>query len=157
MPARAVVSAARSRVGKPFAGDCSTFVLRVFRDARIAVPALPSRTKSTSEALFRSLTPVRRPRAGDIVVFHRTYDRERPGPGRNLFTHVGVVESVHGDRVTFIHRLGRTVLRSTMNTARPHDPRENDPLRRRRATDVGKQRYLAGELFAGFARLPRNS
>jgi cell wall-associated NlpC family hydrolase len=150
-PRSRIVAVARSHVGKPFAGDCSAFVLRVFRRANVPLPRYTSRTASTSEAIFRSLTKVREPRPGDVVVFHRTYDRERPGPGRNLFTHVGVVESVAGPRVTFIHRSGRGVQRSTMNLSRPGDPRANDTLRRRRVADRPAQRYLAGELFAGYA------
>jgi hypothetical protein len=38
-----------------------------------------------------------------------------------------------------------------MNLARPSDPDENGALRRHRLGDSPKQRYLASELFAGFA------
>ena len=146
-----IVATARSYVGKPVPGDCSSFVTRVYREAGAALPLAAGPRRSGTEAIFDGLTRVPRPRAGDVVVFHRTYDRERPGPGRNLFTHVGVVESVKGRRVTFIHRSGRRVERSSMNLARPRDPSENDVLRRKRRGDVPGQAYLAGELFAGYA------
>ncbi len=38
-----------------------------------------------------------------------------------------------------------------MNLARPADPDENGPLRRHLPGDSPKRRYLASELFAGFA------
>ena len=38
-----------------------------------------------------------------------------------------------------------------MNLARPSDPDENGSLQRHRLGDSPKQRYLASELFAGFA------
>jgi hypothetical protein len=138
-------------VGKRFDGDCSAFVTRVFRRADVPLPRSPGAHRSGTEAIFSALRRVPKPRPGDVVVFHRTYDREAPGPGRNLFTHVAIVDAVRGASVTFIHRSGPVVRRSTMNLERPRDPRENDLVRRRRPSDAPGQRYLAGELFAGFA------
>jgi cell wall-associated NlpC family hydrolase len=146
-----VVTIARSYVGKRFHGDCSAFVTRVFRRADVPLRRSPGVHRSGTEAIFSALTRVSKPRPGDVVVFHRTYDREAPGPGRNLFTHVAIVESVRGANVTFIHRSGRVVRRSTMNLDRPRDPHANDVVRRRRPSDAPGQRYLAGELVAGFA------
>jgi peptidoglycan DL-endopeptidase CwlO len=109
------------------------------------------RARSATESLYRSLRRVPRPRAGDLVFFHRSYDRDRAGPGANRFTHVGIVEKVEGPRVTVIHRSNTGVERLALNRLRPHDPAENDVLRRRRPTDPPGVRHLAGELLAGYA------
>jgi len=145
-----IVAAARRHIGKPFHGDCSGFVRRVYGEAGVAL-TLTVNGSTASESIFRSLARVRRPRRGDLAFFHRTYDREAPGPGRNRFTHVALVESVHGPRVSLIHRGGAGVRRFTMNLARPADPEENGALRRKRPGDRRGQRYLASELLAGFA------
>jgi NlpC/P60 family len=145
-----LVSAARRHVGKRFGGDCTGFVRRVYAEAGVPLPSGVS-GRSASESIFRSLTPVRKPRRGDLAFFHRTYDREAPGPGRNRFTHVAVVESVESSRVSLIHRGSKGIQRFTMNLAHPADPDENGALRHHRPGDSPKQRYLASELFAGFA------
>ncbi len=145
-----LVEAARHHLGSRFAGDCSAFVRRVFREAGQEMPPLtPGR--SLSEALYRSLSAVARPRPGDLAFFHATYDRNRAGERRDLFTHVALVEAVEGTRVTLIHRGGRGIERISMNLTHPHDPAENGNLRRQRAGDRPGLRYLSGELFAGYA------
>ena len=100
-----------------------------------------------------------RPRAGDLVFFRETYDRNGDGLRNDGLTHVGVVEAVDEDgTVTFIHRAGGQVKRGRMNLARPaeHGRRKdgilNDYLRR--ATD-SERAYLTGELFAGYASAAR--
>jgi cell wall-associated NlpC family hydrolase len=145
-----LVRSARRYLGRRFAGDCSGFVLRVFADAHVALP--PLRPESTlSEALYRALSPVSRPRPGDLAFFHGTRRPDRSRAARRRFTHVALVERVDGERVTLIHRGSRGVRRLTMNLDRPHDSRENGMVRRRRARDRPGTRYLAGELFAGYA------
>lgn len=144
-----VLQAARRRLGHFFGGDCSAFVRRSYAEAGLALPALPAR--SASEALYRSLHPVRGPRPGDLAFFHGSFDRNRDGRGRDRFTHVALVEAVDGAVVELIHRSSRGIQRLRMNLARPHDPSENGYLRQRRAGDRPGVRYLSGELFAGFA------
>jgi NlpC/P60 family protein len=145
-----LVASARHHVGKRFRGDCTGFVRRVYAEAGVPLPS-GARGRSASESIFRSLSPARAPRRGDLAFFHRTYDREAPGPGRNRFTHVALVESVDGLRVSLIHRGSEGIQRFTMNLAHPADPDENGALRRHRPGDSPGQRYLASELFAGFA------
>ena len=145
-----VVEVARRHVGSWFAGDCSAFVRRVYAEAGVPLRQIAA-SGSGSEALHRSLHHVRRARPGDLVFFHRTHDREQPGPRRNRFTHVGVVEAVDGPQVSVIHRSGTGVRRLAMNLARPGDPDQNGPLRRRRPGDPPGVRYLSGQLFAGYA------
>jgi hypothetical protein len=142
-----VVSIARAHLGERFRGDCSEFVRRVYAEASAPLPT-PGRS---SESMYRGLARVRRPRPGDLAFFHRTYDREPPGPRRNLFTHVALVEAVRGSRVTLIHRTSAGIQRVAMNLSRPGDPEENGAVRRRRAGDRPRLQYLAGELFAGYA------
>ena len=144
-----LVASARRHVGKRFRGDCTGFVRRVYAEAGVPLPS-GVRGRSASESIFRSLAPARVPRRGDLAFFHGTYDREAPGPGRNRFTHVALVESVEGRRVSLIHRGNDGIQRFTMNLARPADPGENGALRRRRPDDGPRQGYLASELFAGY-------
>ena len=108
--------------------------------------------RSRSEALYRASRPVERPRPGDLVFFHDTYDRDRNGRGGDRFTHVGLVEAVDGDAVAILHRGGR-VERIRMDLARPSDPAANDPVRVARRRDARGTRYLAGELFAAYGEL----
>jgi len=145
-----LVRAARRYLGRRFAGDCSRFVLRAFSEARVALPVLrPERTMS--ESLYRALSPVSRPLPGDLAFFHETRRPDRSGRTPRRFTHVALVERVDGARVTLIHRESRGIRRLAMNLQRPHDKRENGMVRSRRAKDRPGTRYLAGELFAGYA------
>jgi hypothetical protein len=149
-PRARLVAAARRQVGTRFRGDCSAFVRHVYRTARVPLPTA-KKARSGTEAIVRSLAPARRPRPGDIAYFHRTHDRDPPGKGRNLYTHIGVVEAVRGQRVTVVHKSNRGVERLTMHLGRRADPRVNDALRRKRASDPPGQRYLGSQLLAGFA------
>jgi hypothetical protein len=146
-----VVGAAAAREGRPFRGDCSGYVLAALRDAGVRPRLAPARSRS--ESLHRASAPVERPRPGDLAFFHGTYDRDRDGRQDDRFTHVALVEEVHGTAVTLLHRGGRGVERVRMDLARPADPAANDPLRVRRRGDGAGVRTLAGELFAAFGAL----
>jgi hypothetical protein len=148
-----VVAAASGQVGKPFAGDCSGFVIAVYGGARVPLALRPARSRS--ESLHRASARVSRPRPGDLAFFHDTYDRDRDGRLGDRFTHVAIVERVEGRRVTLVHVLGRRVVRTSMDLARPSDRAANGAVRRRRAGDAPATRYLAGELFAGFGSVVR--
>lgn len=149
-PRARLVAAARRQVGTRFRGDCSAFVRHVYARARVPLRSA-KKARSGTEAIVRSLAPAKRPRPGDIAYFHRTHDRDRPGKGRNLYTHIGVVEAVRGQRVTVVHKSNKGVERLTMHLGRRADPKVNDALRRRRASDPPGQKYLASQLLAGFA------
>jgi probable lipoprotein NlpC len=139
-----LVAAARRHLGKPFRGDCSAFVSRIYSEARVPLRPSPG-ARSGTEALVLGLARVARPRAGDVAWFHHTHR------GADLFTHIAIVESVDGPRVSLIHRSNRGVERLRMDLARRADPEVNGALRRRRAGDAPAQRYLASQLLAGFA------
>ncbi|MBI5549257.1 MAG: CHAP domain-containing protein [Deltaproteobacteria bacterium] len=96
------------------------------------------------------------PRAGDVVFFSETYDRNRDGRENDGLTHVGIVESVEQDgTVRVIHRVANGVVSYRMNLGSPRQRADgrgrvvNDWLR------AGKSSRLAGELFAGFATVAR--
>ncbi|MEW5850558.1 MAG: CHAP domain-containing protein [Myxococcota bacterium] len=99
-----------------------------------------------------------RPRPGDVVFFHDTYDRNGDGKLNDPLTHVALVERVEDDgTVVIIHRAGGSVLRQRMNLLHPNartDPKTgrtwNHLLRRARP---GAPARTTAELFAGFATL----
>jgi len=145
-----LVGNARQLVGQRFKGDCTGFVRTVLAKAQVSLPALhPSRTMT--ESLYRSMPHVKLPQPGDLAFFHATRSRDRTGTPESRFSHVALVEKVDGSRVTLIHRGSRGIRRFVMNLEKPHDRHENDMVRRRRAKDAPGTRYLAAELFGGYA------
>jgi hypothetical protein len=101
------------------------------------------------------------PRAGDLVFFHNTYDRDDDQRADDWFTLVGIVERVNGDgTVLFISYAQGKIKRLRMNLDRPSDPLNhytkqilNSALRKKELTDRPYTSYLSGELFASFGRL----
>ncbi|HMV66227.1 MAG TPA: CHAP domain-containing protein, partial [Myxococcota bacterium] len=99
---------------------------------------------------------------GDLAFFDDTYDRDGDGRTNDPLTHVGVVLSVDAAGTIVVAHggtsRGRTTLR--MNLLHPHDAADahgdtiNDPLRARRSGDPAGTRYLAAELWRGFATVP---
>lgn len=149
-----LVELARRRLGLRFRGDCSGFVLRTYRDAGVRVaPTGPARSRT--EALHRASAPVIVPRPGDLAFFHDTYDRNHDRRLDDAWTHVALVERVHGSSYVLIHRSVRGVERLRMDLAHPSDEERNDVLRIRRRGDPRGTRYLAGQLFTAFGALLR--
>ena len=131
--------------------DCSGFVRTIYRREGLDLAALPARPGENGVSSIHRLARTRRalrrrPRPGDLVFFRNTY--------RRGLSHVGIVESVRGSRVSFVHRTRSGIVRSRLDLAHPHARDRNDVLRR------PPRRALTGELFAGFAApepLPRNA
>jgi hypothetical protein len=144
-----IVDVARGYAGQRFAGDCSAFVRQVLREADVELGPLPSAT-SMSESLHLATRTVARPRPGDLVFFHDTYDRNRDGRLGDPWTHVALVEEVDGDQIWILHRGGRGIVRIKMDLAHPSDATTNDPIRVRTRSDPPGTRYLTGELFSGY-------
>jgi cell wall-associated NlpC family hydrolase len=122
--------------------DCSGFVRTIYGREGVNLAALPARRGESGVAYLHRLAQARRalrriPRPGDLVFFRNTY---RPG-----LSHVGIVESVRGSAVSFIHRTRGGIVRSRLDLRRPTARDRNDVLRR------GPRRALAGELLVGFA------
>lgn len=151
-PRAGAVAAARTHLGRPFAEDCSGFVLAAWRAAGVA-PRLAA-ARSRSESLYRASVRVEAPRPGDLAFFHHTWDRNRDGRANDPFSHVALVEEVRGSAVILLHRGSRGVERVRMDLSRPSDRRANDPVRALRRGEDRSLRVLAGELFAGYGTLP---
>lgn len=156
-PARErLVDSARRHLRVWFSGDCSGFVRRVYAEAQVALPLLAF-GRTMSEALYRSMVPVLQPKPGDLAFFDGTRRKDHGRKVKGRFTHVAIVESVDGSRVTLIHRERKGIRRLTMNVERPHDRAENGVLRTVRRRDGGAVPSLAGELFVGYASALWNS
>ncbi|HSN91150.1 MAG TPA: NlpC/P60 family protein [Anaeromyxobacteraceae bacterium] len=155
--------------GRRFNADCSGFVEAVFHAEGIPLRALMERVAPRErsavvavhlalERYGRTFGAGVRPRPGDLVFFHHTYDRDRNGRLDERLSHVGIVERVSGETVVFLHRGNGGVVRAVMTLARRDEMRAGDgrelnsPLRRKRADWAGAP-VLAGQLFALFGRV----
>jgi hypothetical protein len=159
-----VARTAAELVGTRTGRDCYSFVLDVFRRHGLDLSADGAQAGDNGvRVLWRfadnrgALRDAGTPAPGDLVFFDDTHDRNHDGRRNDPLTHVGIVERVDGDVVTFVHRVRRGVVRSVMSlsdpTLRKRDGQTvNDYIRygRRPAED-----RLAGALFAGFAHLGR--
>jgi hypothetical protein len=149
--------------GQAYRFDCSGLV-----EASLASARCPHRGSSAmlwEEAVKLGVDHRRpTPAVGDVAFFDDTYDRNRNGRVDDPLSHTAIVESVASDgTITLVHVGSAGVVRFRMNLRRPHDATDerghalNDALRVRRGGDPAGARYLAGELwvgFAGFARAP---
>jgi cell wall-associated NlpC family hydrolase len=121
--------------------DCSGFVRTIYAREGVDLRALPARPGENGVAYLHRLARARRalrrtPRPGDLVFFRNTY---RPG-----LSHVGIVDTVRGSEVRFVHRTRSGIVRSRLDLRHPRARDRNDVLRR-------APRALTGELVAGFA------
>ena len=174
---RRIVETARSYIkarqlwykGRRYPMNCVDFVRMVYTADDINLKRWPgmnghgwgvrSLVKLSRKAHAMHYNP--RPKKGDLVFFHHTYDYTRDGRINDWFSHIGIVEKVDTDgTVHFINRYGRSIHRSQVNILRPSQWRDrrsrkrlNSYMRARRRRDPRGTRYLAGELFAGFATL----
>lgn len=159
----AVVDAARYYLEhrpQGFRDDCSGFVGAVL--TRAGMPVDGSSRTYWDNAREAGVTHSRkRPRPGDLAFFDNTYDRNRNGRLDDDLTHVAIVLSVDDDGTIELAHAGTSRGRSTlwMNLRHPDVHRDdagkmlNSYLRRRTSRDSRATRYLAGELWRGFATL----
>jgi cell wall-associated NlpC family hydrolase len=122
--------------------DCSGFVRTIYGREGVDLAPLPPRAGENGVTYIHRVAAARRalrkrPRPGDLVFFRNTY--------RKGLSHVGIVDSVRGSEVTFVHRAGKGIVRSRLDLRAPHARGRNDVLRR------GPRPALTGELLAGFA------
>lgn len=133
-----LVEAALAAAGYDFAGS-SAMLFEAARDAGV---------------LHRRRLPF----PGDVAFFDDTYDRNGNGRRDDPLSHVAVVEAVAEDgTITLVHVGSKGVVRFRMNLRRPEERSTeggvvlNDYLRARTPGDGPRTRYLAGELWVGFA------
>jgi len=122
--------------------DCTGFVRTIYAREGVDLSRVPSRPGENGVSWLHRVAQTRRalrrtPRPGDLVFFRNTY--------RKGLSHVGIVESVSGSEVSFVHRTRSGIVRSRLDLERPHARARNDVLRR------GPRRALTGELLVGFA------
>lgn len=159
-----VSDAARHYLAHPTAGfrqDCSGFV-----EATLARAGAPMRgsTRDLWAALDQQGATHRRtrPQPGDLAFFDNTYDRDDDGRTDDPLTHIAVVVSVDADGTIQLAHDGTSAGRATlyMNLLHPHDAKGpagqpyNGALRAKRSADPAGTRYLAAELWHGFATVP---
>jgi probable lipoprotein NlpC len=146
-----------------FRPDCSGTVRAIFAHAHVFLGGvIKDKNDNDVKAIYRYVKKYgkiifTKPKAGDLVFFHNTYDRSRNGQMNDALTHIGIVEKVKGNVVFFVHHLGQSIIRSRMDLSQPDKTmdlsgniRLNHILRRAQGSF---RAYTAAELFAGFGRL----
>jgi hypothetical protein len=156
--------------GRAFRWDCAHYLTMAFwREFDILGYAGGPRTRSGVRRIWyfakrRGAIHFRRvPEAGDLIFFHQTYDANGNRRADDFFTHVAVVEKVDEDgTVTYMDRAINGIARRRMNLFHPDHVRHprtrkvvNSNVRPRRRWDEKGAKYLAGQLFAGFATVLR--
>lgn len=143
--------------GEAYRADCSGFVNVAYARAGFD---LGLRSSKGLDELAKDLdvSHRRRPHAGDVVFFDDTYDANHNGRNDDPLTHVAVVESVDSDgTVHLIHMGSKGVVRIVMNPDHPDEAVGPDGqpwnsfLRAKAKGDPRSTRYLAGQLWRGYA------
>lgn len=142
--------------GVAYRGDCSGLVEAAL--ARAGWSYAGSSADLWQTAQERGIAHRRkRPAPGDIVFFDNTYDRNGNGRLDDELSHTAIVETVAPDgTITMVHYASNGIVRLRMNLDRPHDDNVNDQLRAASRKDPGATKYLAGELWVGFASFYRS-
>lgn len=158
--AAAVVAAARHYVVSPPPGPnhCSTFVAAVYRRAGVQMGG-STRDLWARAAAINALHHHARPRVGDLVFFDDTFDANNNRRVDDPLTHVAVVIDIDDDGTITMAHGGATNGRATfhMNLEHPTErtspdgKRWNDYVRAQTSRDAPGVRYMASELWAGFA------
>jgi len=145
--------------GTSYRYDCSGLVMAAH--ARAGLPVVGNTAAFFEQAKSEGVLHKRKtPRIGDLAFFDNTHDRNGNGRLDDRLTHVAVVTAIDGKgTITMVHKSGKGVLELRMNLRSPdvHTSEDgalyNDYLRRRSSRDSARTRYLAGELWVGFASL----
>jgi hypothetical protein len=100
-----------------------------------------------------------KPKVGDIVFFHNTFDANADGRNNDWYTHVGMVQLVGDDATAEVVAWHDGAVRvHTINLERPEVAEDsgnviNSRLREPGNDDAPFTQYYAGQLFAGFCGL----
>ncbi len=159
----AAARTAQRQLTRPVTGfrdDCSGYVSAVMTEQGLEmdgrVITIYERAVSNN-AIHWDLVPI----AGDLVFFDDTHDRNNNGLLDDDLTHIGIVLDVEPDGTVVFGQAGlssgRGIGRLNLYTPGMRDrsdgERVNSILRTPKSWDPPGAVHLAGELFAGFARV----
>jgi hypothetical protein len=137
--------------------DCSGFASAALQRAGLSLEGSTAQLWDLAKDA-RATHRRKEPEPGDLAFFDDTWDRNGDGRRNDPLTHVAVVIDVKRDGTIFLAHAGTSAGRATlrMNLRHPsvHDDGGeilNDWLRRRSADEPESAKYLAGELWRGFA------
>ncbi len=154
--------------GRRFNADCTGTVLAIYWYAGIDLASPLARYRGNGVTrLYRfleeeqALYSTRRPKAGDIIFWDNTYDRNKDGQANDYLTHTGMVVAVEDDgTVHYVHHNYRKgVVFARMNLYKPGVYTEvvdgeqriiNSPMRMRGSPNFDK--WLASQLTRSFGR-----
>lgn len=161
-----LVAAARRLVGLNRGRDAEPFLSHLMQVAAVKMKVKAPRDLYNAAA-WRQLNRAHKtldgapPRPGDLVFFHDTHDRNGDGAVDDPYSMVAVVEAVKpSGALICVGDAYNRVIRFSMNARRPAVRRDdrsgevmNTPIRKRSRSDGPDTPVLAGQLYAGMARL----
>jgi len=161
-----LVAAARRLVGINRGSDAEPFLSHLMHVAAVKMKVKAPKDLYNAAA-WRTFNRAKKtldgapPRPGDLVFFHDTHDRNGDGAVDDPYSMVAVVESVKpSGALICVGDAYNRVIRFSMNARRPAVRRDdrsgevmNTPIRKRSRKDGPETPVLAGQLYAGMARL----
>jgi hypothetical protein len=161
-----LVAAARRLVGLNRGRDAEPFLSHLMHVAAVKMKVKAPRDLYNAAA-WRKLNRADKTldgaaaRPGDLVFFHDTHDRNGDGSVDDPYSMVAVVETVKpSGALICVGDAYNRVIRFSMNATRPGVRRDdrsgevmNTPIRKRSRKDGPETPVLAGQLYAGMARL----
>ncbi len=161
-----LVAAARRLVGLNRGRDAEPFLSHLMQVAAVKMKVKAPKDLYNAAA-WRKLNRAKKTlngaaaKPGDLVFFHDTHDRNGDGSVDDPYSMVAVVESVKpSGALICVGDAYNRVIRFSMNARRPAVRRDdrsgevmNTPIRKRTRTDGPETPVLAGQLYAGMARL----
>lgn len=111
--------------------------------------------KATTEDAYFTQS---RPQAGDLVLFHNQFDRNRNGESDDWFTGVAVVVESHRKTLTAVTRTASAPKKIVLSPSGPmvHNYRgklKNSFVKVPTPHDPTDAQYLAGQLYAGYINI----
>jgi hypothetical protein len=161
-----LVAAARRLVGLNRGRDAEPFLSHLMHVAAVKMKVKAPRDLYNAAA-WRQFNRADKtldgaaPQPGDLVFFHDTHDRNGDGSVDDPYSMVAVVEAVKpSGALICVGDAYNRVIRFSMNATRPAVRRDdrsgevmNTPIRKRTRKDGPETPVLAGQLYAGMARL----
>lgn len=163
-----VIASAVKRIGQS-GSNPAIFIIDVLKENRVSVPTTGNGT--AIQGMYYALKRRKQvydkdlPRPGDLVFFHNTADTNKDNRNNDWYSLIGIVEKIDADStVSFVALHFGKIQRLSMNLKSPQVRRNekkgkviNAFLRIKRMDDPEYTQYLAGELYAGFGTLFKDS